>query len=186
MERSPPSTLAANAGLEGACDGFVGRNHSRRIKFGYDCEGENGLAGGGVRFDALNGLPCSWKAARRTYVNRHRDQCQPACKPGSVREAESARVATIPLGRSLRSASSNPPGRLSRRGWMTKAIRAVPIRSCSRRGLPCRLRYRRRGGLLPHRFTLTPPTLRSWSRPWSPMGLDRTAGGAVCFLWRYP
>src|SRR3954468_848425 len=32
---------------------------------------------------------------------------------------------------------------------------AVPIRSCSRWGLPCRLRYRRRGALLPHPFTLT-------------------------------
>src|SRR6185369_9954413 len=33
--------------------------------------------------------------------------------------------------------------------------RAVPIRSCSRWGLPCRLRCRRRGALLPHLFTLT-------------------------------
>src|SRR5581483_10215816 len=32
---------------------------------------------------------------------------------------------------------------------------AVPIRSCSRWGLPCRRRCRRRGALLPHRFTLT-------------------------------
>jgi hypothetical protein len=32
---------------------------------------------------------------------------------------------------------------------------AVPIRSCSRWGLPCRRRYRRRGALLPPRFTLT-------------------------------
>ena len=32
--------------------------------------------------------------------------------------------------------------------------RAVPIRSCSRWGLPCRQRCRRRGALLPHRFTL--------------------------------
>jgi len=33
-------------------------------------------------------------------------------------------------------------------------LRAVPIRSCSRWGLPCRRRYRRRGALLPHHFTL--------------------------------
>jgi hypothetical protein len=33
--------------------------------------------------------------------------------------------------------------------------RAVPIRSCSRWGLPCRPRCRRRGALLPHLFTLT-------------------------------
>src|SRR4051795_1862479 len=31
---------------------------------------------------------------------------------------------------------------------------AVPIRSCSRCGLPCRLRCRSRGALLPHLFTL--------------------------------
>ena len=30
-------------------------------------------------------------------------------------------------------------------------------RPCSQRGLPCRRRYRRRGGLLPHLFTLTDP-----------------------------
>ena len=34
--------------------------------------------------------------------------------------------------------------------WM-----AVPIWSCSRWGLPCRRRYRPRGALLPHLFTLT-------------------------------
>jgi len=34
--------------------------------------------------------------------------------------------------------------------------RAVPIRSCSRWGLPCRCCYQPRGGLLPHPFTLTP------------------------------
>ena len=44
----------------------------------------------------------------------------------------------------------------------------VPIRSCSRWGLPCRPRCRGRGALLPHPFTLTGP------RP------------AVCFLWHFP
>src|SRR5581483_4902017 len=34
------------------------------------------------------------------------------------------------------------------------APRAVPIRFCSRWGLPCRFRCRKRGALLPHRFTL--------------------------------
>lgn len=34
---------------------------------------------------------------------------------------------------------------------------ADPIRSCGRRGLPCRPRRRERGELLPHRFTLAPP-----------------------------
>src|SRR5216683_860926 len=40
--------------------------------------------------------------------------------------------------------SSNDPGRVSLLIW-----------PCSDRGLPCRARYRTRGGLLPHRFTLT-------------------------------
>jgi len=31
----------------------------------------------------------------------------------------------------------------------------IPIWSCSRWGLPCHRRYRRRGALLPHPFTLT-------------------------------
>ncbi len=50
--------------------------------------------------------------------------------------------------------------------------RAVPIRFCSRWGLPCRSRYRSRGGLLPHPFTLTHP--------------NTNAGRAVCFLWHFP
>ena len=37
---------------------------------------------------------------------------------------------------------------------------AAPIRSCSRWGLPCRFRCRKRGALLPHLFTLAP--LRSF------------------------
>jgi len=56
-------------------------------------------------------------------------------------------------------ASSNLPGRLA---WhrpaalsLSRTARAaVPIRSCSRWGLPCRLRCRKRGALLPHLFTL--------------------------------
>ena len=39
-------------------------------------------------------------------------------------------------------------------GLAACARRAVPIWSCSRWGLPCRLRHRGRGALLPHRFTL--------------------------------
>jgi len=39
---------------------------------------------------------------------------------------------------------------------------AVPIRSCSRWGLPCRRCYQLRGGLLLHPFTLTPD--RSFDR----------------------
>ena len=87
---------------------------------------------------------------------------QPACKPGSVWRDHS-RVAAIPLGRRLRGASSSQPGRLVRRpDWARLASRArvVPIRLCSRWGLPCRFRCRKRGALLPHLFTLTPARSR--------------------------
>ena len=48
------------------------------------------------------------------------------------------------------------PTRTARSGYRSRdCSRAVPIRSCSRWGLPCRLRCRRRGALLPHPFTLT-------------------------------
>jgi hypothetical protein len=95
---------------------------------------------------------------------------------------EARRVTAIPLERRLPGASSNLPGRpdpdidpgtqppLPRR-W----FRAVPIRFCSRWGLPCRLRCRKRGALLPHRFTLTASTLPR-----------RAGAAAVCFLWHFP
>ena len=63
--------------------------------------------------------------------------------------------AAIHLGRISRCASSNLPG--SRADYTFEdEPRCPPIWSCSGRGLPCRLRYRRRGALLPHHFTLTP------------------------------
>jgi hypothetical protein len=65
-------------------------------------------------------------------------------------------VTTIPLGRASPRASSNQPERPSLRTGPASlaAARVAPIRSCSRRGLPCRRRCRRRGALLPHPFTL--------------------------------
>jgi hypothetical protein len=68
---------------------------------------------------------------------------------------------TIPLGRPLPDASRDLPGRRRRkRAWPAPVPcgigrPAAPMRSCSRWGLPCRRRYRRRGALLPHPFTLT-------------------------------
>jgi hypothetical protein len=62
--------------------------------------------------------------------------------------------------------------------WRPRRLRvaapAAPIRSCSRWGLPCRPRYRGRGALLPHRFTLARSARRS------------RAVRAVCFLWHCP
>src|SRR3569623_538117 len=53
--------------------------------------------------------------------------------------------------------STSPRGVIARR----RTVRyAIPIRSCSRWGLPCRRRCRKRGALLPHLFTLTAPSLR--------------------------
>ena len=64
------------------------------------------------------------------------------------------------------------PTRTEREGAPVSCETPVPIRSCSRRGLPCHPCYQERGGLLPHPFTLT--SLRQRLRE------------AVCFLWRYP
>jgi len=79
------------------------------------------------------------------------------------------RVTAIHLGRPLPDASCNQPGR--RRGDPPGRTRAVPIRSCSRWGLPCRSRCRSRGALLPHPFTLAAGPCRT---------------GAVCSLWHFP
>ena len=93
---------------------------------------------------------------------------QPACKPGSVGPRPLARMrrdghsSGTTLARCLeqptRITSLTPlPQALS----LSRTTRvAIPIRSCSRWGLPCRFRCRSRGALLPHLFTLAP--LRSF------------------------
>jgi len=78
----------------------------------------------------------------------------------------------------LPDASRDLPGRrggnaVCRADPLAKTSRpAAPMRSCSRWGLPCRRRHRRRGALLPHHFTLA-------CHP-----LARKAGGM--FLWHFP
>jgi hypothetical protein len=95
-------------------------------------------------------------------------QHQPACKPGSV--------GPRPLARARRDGHSSgtvlahgleQPTRIASLTSLPQALSlsrttrvAIPIRSCSRWGLPCRFRCRTRGALLPHLFTLTP--LRSF------------------------
>ena len=76
------------------------------------------------------------------------NQGQTVCKPGSVRIQRMAVI--IHLGCPLPDISSNLPRR--RPG---NRPCAASIWSCSRRGLPCHCRYRQRGALLPHPFTLT-------------------------------
>jgi len=60
----------------------------------------------------------------------------------------------IHLGRASPRASSDRPG--SRVGHTSGVSQCSPIWSCSGWGLPCHSRYRERGALLPHHFTLTP------------------------------
>ena len=80
---------------------------------------------------------------------------QTVCKPGSVRrrsERDGHSSGTLIAERLVRSTRTthlgNPMGLLR--------DHAVPIRSCSRRGLPCRFHCWTRGALLPHLFTLAP------------------------------
>ena len=71
------------------------------------------------------------------------------CKPGSVGVlAQSGRSFFYEHGRPCSLAAY--PQRLDRDGRLSPHIWP-----CSDWGLPCRRRYRRRGELLPHRFTLT-------------------------------
>ena len=115
---------------------------------------------------------------------------QPACKPGSVGHHLLAQVIrdghssgtmfAHGLEQPTRTASlTSPCGVIARRRTFHVA---VPIRFCSRCGLPCRFRCRIRGALLPHLFTLTPSgdgAVRSlWHFPWGRP--RRTLSGTVC------
>jgi hypothetical protein len=74
---------------------------------------------------------------------------QTACKPGSVRTRECG--TTIPLGRTSQCASRDQPGQRSGNAPAPCGA-TIPIRSCSRWGLPCRSCCQARGALLPPRF----------------------------------
>jgi hypothetical protein len=120
---------------------------------GMTVECDTGLSARSGRDAAPLSLPTPDMARPRTVSRRGLSSCQSAYKPGFVGRDRS-RATTIPLGRRLLAASGNLPGR--RRGPAPGGKPpAVPIRFCSRWGLPCRFRCRSRGGLLPHRFTLT-------------------------------
>ena len=115
---------------------------------------------------------------------------QPACKPGSVRHRPLAR--TIRDGHSSGTSFAPCLGQPPRTAGLTSPCGviaqsrtnrvAVPIRFCSRCGLPCRLRCRKRGALLPHLFTLTSSeegAVRSlWHFPWGCP--RRRLSGTVC------
>ena len=86
-------------------------------------------------------------------------KCQTACKPGSVGPCGPGDHSSgVPVARNF----SRPTRMAGREGPWRRAPAtsmglppAIPIRPCSRWGLPCRPCRQGRGGLLPHRFTLT-------------------------------
>ena len=82
--------------------------------------------------------------------------------------ASGENVAAIRLGHPLPDASAQPTRTTGRETGLMLAHRAVPIRSCSRWGFPCRRRCRRA------RWALTPPFHPCHT------------GMAVCFLWHFP
>ncbi len=103
-----------------------------------------------------------WRGARRVCAEPLILD-QPACKPGSVgpewfsphrRDGHSSGTQlALRLKQPTRTAGlTSPRGVIVRR--QTRRY-AVPIRFCSRWGLPCRLHCWKRGALLPHLFTLT-------------------------------
>ena len=126
-------------------------------------------------------------ALRRTP---HSQRYQPACKPGSVghrllaqaiRDGHSSGTTFARcLEQPTRTASLTSPCGVIASQRTTRV--AVPIRSCSRCGLPCRFRCRTRGALLPHLFTLAPSeekAVRSlWHFPWGHP--RRMLSGTVC------
>ncbi|CAI9406797.1 hypothetical protein ANOBCDAF_01520 [Pleomorphomonas sp. T1.2MG-36] len=83
---------------------------------------------------------------------RHEEKGQSVCKPGSVSgfPPDDHSSGTSVAERLVQPTRTTDP----ETGWAE--ARVIPIRSCSRWGLPCRSRYRARGGLLHHLFTLTP------------------------------
>ena len=78
-------------------------------------------------------------------------------------QRDGSRAAIIPLGPRSLAASSNLPG-----GFGRAVLERLPIWSCSVRGFACHVRYRPRGALLPHLFTLTPSA--------RPCGLEPAGG----------
>ena len=89
---------------------------------------------------------------RRAYSRRRR---KAASRPVSrvLYGGETARQPFIWDHRCRRPRATNPDGSVETR--LRAKPCAIPIRSCSRWGLPCHDRYRPRGALLPHPFTLT-------------------------------
>jgi hypothetical protein len=111
------------------------------------------------------GTVTTWSPSQTTCSPNVLGKSQAACKPGSV----PLRGMTIPLGRPLPNASSDRPGQRIQEPILPASRHAASTWSCSRWGLSCRDRYRPRGALLPHPFTLA-----------------SAEAAAVCFLRHFP
>ena len=123
------------------------------------------------------------------FENAFAQRYQPACKPGfvghrllaqAIRDGHSSGTLFAQgLEQPTRTASlTSPCGVIALQ--RTSRV-AVPIRFCSRCGLPCRFRCRTRGALLPHLFTLTRPL------PFPPpQAGEGRVGDAVRSLWHCP
>ncbi len=105
----------------------------------------------------MNAYEClrHWWGARRFFAGRPFNMpVRPISRVlyGAFRErnARDGHSSATPVARRLKRPTrmAGPDRPAARR------LRAIPIRFCSRWGLPCRLRCRKRGALLPHRFTL--------------------------------
>ena len=108
------------------------------------------LAGpGGFSAPAFNDLA---RSADSGFVPARKTARRPVSRVLS-RPVSHGRRTTIPLGRASRRASRDQPGRRSGNAPAPCGA-AIPIRSCSRWGLPCRPCCQGRGALLPHRFAL--------------------------------
>jgi|GEM_PF-6847574 len=98
--------------------------------------------------------PC-WRS-QTTPPNRARRSVSRVLSSARIRR--SAQIGDHSSGMPVARHLLQPTRTGSRDAPVVTALRrpnSVPIRSCSRRGLPCLLPYGRSGGLLPHRFTLT-------------------------------
>ena len=111
-------------------------------------------------------------AGRRCSIFVLRMLMQAACKPGSVPAGDAGGGRPFLWDARHHTPRATYPDDRPGSG-PAPAGAVVPMRSCSRWGLPCRRRCRWRGALLPHPFTLTR------RRPRSPRRAD-------CSLWHFP
>ncbi len=107
-----------------------------------------------VKYMGFRARPRGKPEAGRNRFAGKRDQT--ACKPGSVPPALlRTRRPFLWTARCRTVLATYPDASGLRQPYQPESWRDVPIRSCSKRGLPCRPGHPVRGGLLPHPFTLT-------------------------------